>query len=528
MSEGWSRGQRLAMLAASAAVVAGLWLTGDRSVGSFALVLLSVGAALAVAWLSRSRPATAFGILFLVATLSRGTIATPVGNMRLEQPAIVAGFAALLVAPSRLDVRRLRPLWPIGAAFAVYLVCLGLSSVLFAPDRAASLRITFWTALSMASGLLAFLLLARSRGREETWICLSGYVQALAGILFALLFFTLGPVLVAGSDPAPGVQDPLSSLPKVFALSWEANLYASLLAALTLFGLDRVLSGRRLLDKVLVPMMVGAIALGMTRAAYLGLAAGLAAYALAAVAPRREDLKAFATRHFWTRPAIRRVGIPVAALAGSLVVGGLVAAVLLPGGRPPTQPLDLTQPGFGRGAVAVGSGSGKPAPTPSFKVMPAPDNVTFRLDRIGPALDELKHSLLIGLGADSFGQRHSLPSQPGQPDHIAILAVAALYESGAFGAAGLAVGFALLLLMLLKSAWRRTDRGLIAAYFGALVCLLVTYEATNALNFSLIWLLAGAGLAAALSPSEPSPSSSPPRRAPSGDQAAYMPATRSA
>lgn len=504
MNEGWSRAQRLAIVAISAAAIIVLLLTtADKSAANVAWILVSIGTAAAVAWLSRSRPATAFGILFLVATLSRATIATPVGNMRLEQPAIVAGFMALLIAPSRLDFRRLRPLWPIGAAFGVYLVCLGLSSVLFALDRVASLRIVFWTALSMASGLLAFLLLARSRGREETWLCLSGYVQALAGILFALLFFTLGPVLVAGSDPAPGVQDALSSLPKVFALSWEANLYASLLAALTLFGLDRVLSGGRLLDKVLFPIMVGAIALGMTRAAYLGLAAGLAAFALAAAAPRREDLRAFASRHFWTRPTLRRVGVPVAVLAGSLLVGVAVAAVLLPGGRPPTKPLDLTQPGFGRGQVAVGPG--KATPTPSYTVQPAPDNLAFRLDRVTPALEDLKHSLLIGLGADSFGQRHSLPAQPGVPDHIAILALAALYESGVIGATGLAVGFVLLLLILLRAAWRRTDRGLIAAYLGALVCLLVTYEATSALNFSLIWLLAGAGLAAASSPPEPVP-----------------------
>jgi hypothetical protein len=61
------------------------------------------------------------------------------------------------------------------------------------------------------------------------------------------------------------------------------------------------------------------------------------------------------------------------------------------------------------------------------------------------------------------------------------------------------------LLVLLKSARRRADRGRIAAYAGALVCLLVAYQATNALNFSLIWLLAGAGLAASAAPVDPAP-----------------------
>ena len=120
-----------------------------------------------------------------------------------------------------------------------------------------------------------------------------------------------------------------------------------------------------------------------------------------------------------------------------------------------------------------------------------------------PALGDLPKSPLIGLGANSFGQRHADASQGGAPDHIAILAVAALYESGVLGAAGLGIGFALVLLALFKATRRRPDRGLIAAYAGAVVSLLVAYEATNALNFALIWLIAGAGLAASAEPTDP-------------------------
>ena len=274
----------------------------------------------------------------------------------------------------------------------------------------------------------------------------------------------------------------------MFSLSQEANLYASFLAAVTVFGFDRLISGGRLADKVLVPLMAGAIALGVTRGAYAGLAAGLAVYALATFAPWRR----------WGRSDVLRVGIGGTALAGSLLVGLLATLVLLPGGRPPTQPLDLTQPGF-RSVPQAGPSAG-PVTTPGYQVKPPPDTVTFRLNRITPALQDLSNSLLIGLGANSYGQRHLDPSNPGQPDHIAILAVAALYESGVVGAAGLAIGFGLVLLALFKATRRRPDRGKIAAYAGALVCLLVAYEATNALNFALIWLLAGAGLAASVAP----------------------------
>jgi hypothetical protein len=492
MNEGWNSWQRAAIVAASAVAVAGLWLTGDRSAGNLFFVVVSVAAAAAVAWLTPSRPAAAFGILFVVASLSRGRISTPVGNMRFEQPAIVAGFAALVLARQRIDLGRVRPLWPIGAAFGLYLACLTTSSVLFAPDRVDSLRMTFWTGLSMAGGVLALLLLVRSSSRVSEWILLSGYVQAIPAFAFAILFFSLGPVLIAGPTPAPGVQDPLGVLPKVFSLSWEANIYASLLAALTPIGINRLLSGNRLSDKVLVPIMVAAIALGVTRGAYLGLIAGLAVYVVLAAAPRR----------LWNRQTLTRAGAWGALVAASFGAGLLLTGLLLAGPRPPTNPLDFTKPNSGRTAVAS-SGTG------SVKVPGPADTVGFRLERVPLALADMPKSLIVGLGANSFGQRHADPSANGAPDHISILAVAAPYEAGLVGAAGLGIGFLLVLLVFFKAPRRLADRGTVAAYAGAIACLLVAYEATNALNFALIWLLVGAGLAAATRPSGPSPADEP-------------------
>lgn len=488
MKQDWSLWQRAAIAATAGVAACILWLIGDKGAQSLALVLLSAGAAAAVAWLTPSKPVAAFGILFLVASLSGFTVSTRLGNLRLEQPAIVAGYAALLLAPSRVDLRRLRPLMPIGAAFGLYLACLILSSLLFSLDRADSLRMTFWTGLSMSGGLLAFLLLARSSPRATDWVLASGYLQAVVGLVCAVLFFTLGPVLLAGPVPAPGVTLPVSSIPKIAALSWEANIYASLLASLTILGLSRFFVGGASADKVLVPLMAGAIALGVTRGAFLGLAVGLAAYAVFAFAPRRS----------WAVVAVRRVGIRGTAMAASVAAGLLVSAVLMQGGRPATAPLDLTQPNLGRGPGAVVS---SPNPGAYVPYQVPPDTVTFRLDRIPVALADLSKSPLIGLGANSFGQRHVDVSQGNAPDHLAILAIAALYESGVLGAAGLGIGFGLVLLTLFRATRRRADRGLMAAYAGAVVCLLAAYEATNALNFALIWLLAGAALAASAVPS---------------------------
>jgi len=76
------------------------------------------------------------------------------------------------------------------------------------------------------------------------------------------------------------------------------------------------------------------------------------------------------------------------------------------------------------------------------------------------------------------------PSQQNGPDHLAIMAVAVLYESGVVGALALAFGFFALLWMLLRASADGTRRGLAAAYAAAIMSLLVAYQATNAIHFA--------------------------------------------
>ena len=99
------------------------------------------------------------------------------------------------------------------------------------------------------------------------------------------------------------------------------------------------------------------------------------------------------------------------------------------------------------------------------------------------------------------GQRHADPSQAGSPpDHIAILAVAVLYDSGILGAAALAVAFVLLLAGLWSASrpLRAADpsrAGPSAAFIGSIVALLVASQATNALHFASNWMIIGAAVA---------------------------------
>ena len=485
----------------------GVWMLGGHDLANLGRATLAVGGAGLVAWWAARRPVAAFGVLFVLATLSRWTMELPLGNMRLEQPAIAAGFLALLFARRLPDRATLRRLLPVGIAFMVYLGALAASSLVHAPDRPESLRMVFWIGLSMAGGLLVFLLL--SGGDPEgspRWLRLTGEGHASLGILIAVIFFTLGPVVVAPPDQAPGMAG------KIYGVSWEANLFGSLVAALALFVVEGLRSRPRPVSAALVVLMLAGLATAETRGAYLGLAAGLIAYGGVIVYRRH-------------RP--RTLLIPGAVVVGAILLGAwLMPVVMQPRSHAQNQPIDLTVPGWGRqfaigsyllpglpipsGSVAAPpSGSPAPAQSPAPSpgqavpvVTPPPidDTLAFRLDVVPVALEDLKRDPIIGLGANSFDQRHPYSPEVNKPDHISILALAALYESGVVGSMGLAIGFALILLTLWRASRNSTTGPMAAAYIGSLVSLLVSYEATNAINFSLIWLIAGAGLATALRP----------------------------
>jgi cell division protein FtsW (lipid II flippase) len=134
-----------------------------------------------------------------------------------------------------------------------------------------------------------------------------------------------------------------------------------------------------------------------------------------------------------------------------------------------------------------------PVPSPT----PIADTFAYRTIRIGTALNDLRTSPLIGLGAASYGQRHELPGlQVAASDYIGILALVAVYESGLVGASALALGFGLSFWLLFRLS--RDRPGAAAAYAASVVSLLVAYQATNALFFSINWIILGAGLALAV------------------------------
>lgn len=459
----------------------------DSSIGVAALAL--VGAVVAGAT-ARSRPFLALGVVFLLASMSRITLETPVGAMRLEQPAIAVVAVVLLVAGRFRFVKEL-PRWTLlmAMAFATYLAVLAISSALIAPQPAVSLRLVAWLAISMLGGVVALALAqVRPTGSVEP-LALVGAANGAGGLVLAALFLVAGPAFDLGVQEATGI------VPRVFGFVWEANLYASFLAICLPLGLEAMRIRRWRLSWAIPVLILIGLPLGVTRSAYLALAGGLAAYAI---------VRLSAERKLGDIPRLMAVA------AGAIVVGIVASNLLLP--NLVERITGVVGPMVNQPSATMPAGSGgSPGPmqVPLPSLAPYPDTVGFRLERVPLAIEDIASSPLIGLGAESFGQRHADASQAGLPDHLAILAVDVLYDAGIIGVLALCTGFGLLLWGLVRVArqsGRMQDRrtvGAAAAFTGSLVAMLIAYQATNALHFAINWIVVGAAAAVAVTYRQP-------------------------
>lgn len=449
---------------------AGMAILGDRTPEAVLVTLAASIAASLTVILVVERPVAAFGLLFVLASISGVVVDLPIGRVRLEQPSIIAAIVTLVVTRGWPRRSEIRPMLPIVASFAVYLAVLTLASALNAPRPLVSARMIIWTTLSMAGGIAVFALLIRTGPeRVGAWFTVTGAGHALIGLVIAGAFLVIGP------SGIPGVQANLGEAPKVAGLAFEANLFASMLSAMVPFALDRFRTRPVLATAIPLIVIVVGVGLGVTRGAYLGLAAGLLMYLGIVVYRSSRRSQILAT-------------IPVIVIA--LLLAPSIAAITLPVGRTSTSATATPRPGES-GSPGASASPAATSPTPMV------DTLSYRTIRIPTALNDLRKSPIIGLGAASFGQRHDIPKlPPGIPDYNGILALVAVYESGLVGASALTLGFALSLVVLFRLS--RTEAGPAAAYAASIVALLVAYQATNALFFSINWMILGAGLALAV------------------------------
>lgn len=457
----------------------GMALLGDRTPMTLLLSLAASLAAGLTVILVIERPVFAFGLLFILASISDIVIPLSVGRVRLEQPSIIAALIALAVGtpwPRPL----IRHILPIVLCFFAYLVVLIVASAVHAPEPLVSARMIIWTTLSMGGGLVAFwLLVGWDDHRVGDWFVGTGVAHALLGLLVA------GAFLVAGPFGIPGMQTSPGEVPKVTGLAFEANLFASMLGALAPFALNRFWIRPGLTRAIPLILIVVGVGLGVTRGAYLGLGAGFLAY-LAVLMYRA------------ARPA-RVLGM-VPTIAVAILLAPLVAATALPVERPSGG----ETPSFGQSPSPSGTRGPSLGPAPSRGASPATtsgrgpavDTFAYRLNQVPVALRDLERSPIIGLGAATYGQFHEHRDElAGTPDYLGMLALVAIYESGVLGAAALTLGFVLSLALLFRLSRLRPGMG--AAYIASIVSLLVAYQATNALFFSITWMILGAGLALA-------------------------------
>jgi hypothetical protein len=284
------------------------------------------------------------------------------------------------------------------------------------------------------------------------------------------------------------MQVSLGQPPKVASIDFEANLYASLLGLLAPFALEQWRRRRGVIDAIVAGIVIVALGLGVTRGAYAGLAAGLIVY----------------LGLLLVHKIPRTVFVRVAGLAAvACLLAPLTSRILLP----------VERPSSGPAATYVAGESPRPSSSPSPSPGPSPtpqvDTLAWRLDRIPTAISDIQTSPLIGLGAAAFGQRHQRSDAPGIPDYIGTQALVAVYETGIVGSVALGLGFLILLLMLAMKTG--PDVGRHAAYAGAICSFLVSYQATNALWFSINWLIVGGALALVASSSVSRPTLGIPR-----------------
>lgn len=323
---------------------------------------------------------------------------------------------------------------------AAFVVWGAVVSILQAPDPAASFRIVGWLAIDW---LILVGVVATRPGavRLERLTAGLSVTLALVAVLLWSSFVFLGSTL--------GTQGGYESDGRaVFALSWEANILASTLAVWGFIALSSRDASVQRIARFGTPLVVAAIAVSYTRSAVVGLAAALIV---------------------WVASGDRRATGKVVRL-GAIAVGAAIILSFVP------QAADPIEERFAK-VFEVDSGT-----------------AAFRTESIRTAVADLHGAdPLIGLGVESFGQRHSDPTRPGEPRYIGIFPFQALYESGLVG---------LVLLGAALATLRPLARDHAGRALAVLAVYLVTATATSPFWFGWTWILIGLAVVTRPPPSQ--------------------------
>ncbi len=390
-----------------------------------AVVLLALGACLAV---------QAIGVRRLVLILIVATFVTRfrivVGGFHFMPEHVVLLLALVSLAiNTRLDRVAAVLRSPTVLLLGLFIGWATLMSFLRAPEPTASLAIAGWLALDWL-----ILVLALSVVEDTETIERVGSIAAVAAAIVAIALWALSS---AGLIAFGTQREPLTGAQALYGLSFEANILASTLA----IWLFLILTGARSTRfRVIAFGLLGtALVLSLTRAAIIGLLLGLAVWALL------EGKVAL-------RMAFRSLAAATAAIA---VLSFLAPSVISP------FTTKLAEAG------EFNSGTGQ-----------------LRVESWTTALGDIHGSTdaLLGLGLNTFGQRHLDPTVPelDRAYYLGNLPLEIFYDTGIVG---------VLLLAGAVVSMRPLRRKRPGRAVGLILIFLVCSITTSTFWFGSTWLL---------------------------------------
>jgi hypothetical protein len=430
------------------------------------LAALMVLGALPALWIARSQPTKWLLILSVLAWASRPTVSIAGMNMHVEQP-LIAITAVVLTWRSRSSIRRLlQATWLAVVGLAIWVGAATASSLTVAPDPAPSLRVVAWLTISIVGAWVALLIANRDPSpiRLGSAFVVAALVEVVIGI-WALVSGGLFRIAWGGWSAGDA-----SGTFRAFALAWEPNIYASAIALTLPFVIHRYRLNHARLDVAIVGLLGFGLGLGLTRASWVAVAVGAIVYwGLVAVSQRRPP-------GFVTHTVVVTLVLVLTIAAGS--IAALQARVV---------------EGPSTAVSEAPTGGQAPAPVPVPVDLGSDTNLTFRLTRTQQAIEDFSGSPWIGLGANSFGQRHLDPTQSFKPDYLGVFPLTIVYDAGLVGFSG----FLLFAVWSIRTIWRsgRPER---AAFLASLAVMVPAYAATDAFRFAENWLVIGAGVGMAL------------------------------
>ena len=479
-----------AIVAAAAVLVATDSLPSYQVLGS---ILAFGGLALVIRW--RDTQIVALAIVMFLALSSRPTVEIASVNIRVEQPSILFLAGYMMVTSRELVEQLVRRYWLLIIGLLTWLAAAAVASAFAAPEPDASLRIVIWLGISFIAAGVGAVIGARAARHEAVIgaIVLAATVHVGIAVLAAasgrLLGVEWGGYVRSGTDYGF----------RATGLAWEFNIFASGTAIAVPLAISRYLGSGRRVDLAVVGILGLGVWLALTRTVFAALGLGVVVYLGLLLWRDRAGVRRWLPR-FAAAALALAVGVGSGTLVnvatssvrpGPLAERGSDRDVTVLPARPTSSPGAVTTPSTPPPSAAPAEQGPTRSVAPLLPVdLGDTSNLEFRLIRLQQSLVDLAASPWIGLGANSFGQRHADPSQSFRSDYLGMLPFTVLYDAGLIGLAGFLLFIAGMVVHLLR--WRVVPAA--PAFAASLVIMLMSYVMTDALRFASNWIFIGAAL----------------------------------